>query len=116
MTPGDGGALYGTLELLILKTLKDGGPLHGVGIADRIVSLSRDAFRIEEGSLYPALHRLQGKGLVEWEWMTSEKGKRAKYYTISPAGEKALQADLTGWISNTRALMNVLDLGWEEMR
>ncbi len=110
------GALYGTLELLILNTLKDDGPLHGFAIADRIVRLSGDTFRIEEGSLYPALHRLQGKGLVEWEWMTSEKGKRAKYYTISPAGVKVLEKDLKGWISNTRALMNVLDLGWEELQ
>ncbi len=116
MTPGDSGALYGILELLILKTLKDGGPLHGVGIADRIVRHSGDSLRIEEGSLYPALHRLQDKGLVEWEWMTSEKGKRAKYYTLSTAGEKALQKALTGWISNTQALMNVLDLGWEELQ
>ncbi len=73
------GNLYGTLEMLILKGLELKGPMHGVGVADLIGSGSDGLFRVEEGSLYPALHRLQAKGFVGWEGRKREEGKRAKF-------------------------------------
>ena len=111
----DGGGLYGSLELLILKILSRSGPIHGLAIAQQIASSTDYLFQIEEGSLYPALHRLQGKGYVEWEWLISDKQRRAKFYTLSPKGRKAYQKGLNGWIRNTVAIMKVLELNWQEM-
>lgn len=102
------GNLYGTLELLILKGLEANGPMHGVSVADYIRARSGGVFQIEEGSLYPALHRLQAKGHVSWEWVKTEDGKRAKYYEISRAGRKALSHEMDGWLRSTRAMIAVL--------
>ncbi|MGD2123883.1 MAG: PadR family transcriptional regulator [Gemmatimonadota bacterium] len=110
------GRLYGTLELLILKGLEMKGPMHGVAVADHIAARSGGLFKIEEGSLYPALHRLQGKGYVDWEWMKTEEGKRAKYYELTRAGRRALKKELQGWLANTRAMLDLLDLGAEDVR
>jgi len=110
------GSLYGMLDLLILKTLSTSGPLHGVEIANHIHRLSDSTLHIEEGSLYPALYRLQNKEFVDWEWKSSEKGQRAKYYTLSPDGEKALQSRMTGWLRNTRTMLKVLDLSLEVLQ
>ena len=110
------GSLYGTLELLILKGLELRGPMHGVGVADHIARRSEGLFRIEEGSLYPALHRLQAKGHVTWEWMKTEEGKRAKYYELTKAGRRAMKKDLGSWVANTRAILSLLDLGAEDVR
>jgi transcriptional regulator len=110
------GSLYGTLELLILKGLEARGPMHGVAVADHIARRSEGLFKIEEGSLYPALHRLQGKGYVTWEWMRTEEGKRAKFYEISKAGRRALAKELGSWIANTRAMLSILELGVEDVR
>lgn len=110
------GSLYGTLELLILKGLEIHGPMHGVAVADHIARRSDGVFKIEEGSLYPALHRLQGKGHVTWEWMKTEEGKRAKYYELTKAGRRALRKELGSWIANTRAIMALLELGTEDVR
>jgi transcriptional regulator len=107
------GNLYGTLELLILRGLELGGAMHGVSIADQIAARSEGVFRIEEGSLYPALHRLQAKGYVTWEWMKTDEGKRAKFYEISGAGQKALARELDGWVQSTRAMLAVLDVAPE---
>ncbi len=110
------GSLYGTLELLILKGLELHGPLHGVGVADHIAAGSSGLFQVEEGSLYPALHRLQAKGHVTWEWMKTEEGKRAKYYQITRAGRRAMNRDLKGWVTRTRAMLTLLEVGMEEVR
>lgn len=109
------GNLYGTLELLILKGLDRNGPMHGVSVADYIQARSAGVFQIEEGSLYPALHRLQAKGYVSWEWLKTDDGKRAKYYEISRAGRKALTRELAGWLQSTRAMLAVLDVRSEEV-
>ena len=110
------GNLYGTLELLILKGLQGRGAMHGVAIADHIARGSRGYFNIEEGSLYPALHRLQAKGYVSWEWMKTEEGKRAKFYELTRSGRRALERELHSWITNTRAMLTLLDLGVEDVR
>jgi len=110
------GNLYGTLELLILKGLELDGPMHGVSVADQIAVRSGGVFNVEEGSLYPALHRLQAKGYVTWEWMKTVEGKRAKYYELSKAGRKALARELEGWVQNTRAMLAVLDVTAEAVR
>jgi transcriptional regulator len=109
------GNLYGTLELMILKGLEVNGPMHGVSVADHIRSRSAGVFQIEEGSLYPALHRLQAKGHVSWEWVKTDEGKRAKYYDISRAGRKALARELDGWLRSTRAMLAVLEVPTEEV-
>jgi transcriptional regulator len=116
MAAVEAGSLYGTLELLILKSLSSRGALHGVAIADHIGHQSGEVFQIEEGSLYPALHRLQAKGLVEWEWLISEKGKRAKFYRLTSRGRNALQRGVTNWVKNTRATLSVFELAWDDVR
>jgi transcriptional regulator len=109
------GSLYGTLEMLILRGLELAGPMHGVGVADYIASRSGDLFQVEEGSLYPALHRLQAKGYVEWEWVKTEEGKRAKYYEITKSGRRGAAKELQGWLHSTRAILSVLDVSVEEL-
>jgi PadR family transcriptional regulator len=88
--------LHGTLDALILKTLAR-GRCHGYGIATFIEHASDDALVIEEGSLYPALYRLEHKGLVEAEWATSELGRRAKFYRLTRKGRAQLEAETTAW-------------------
>ena len=92
----DRGVLQGTLDLLILKTLS-WGPAHGYGIAGWIEQITDDALRVEEGSLYPALHRLERKGWLEAEWGTSENNRKAKYYVLTEAGRTELAARTLGW-------------------
>ena len=82
--------LQGTLDLLVLKTLSRGGVMHGYGIARSIQEVSKDALRVEEGSLYPALYRLELEELVISEWGHSASGRRAKLYRLSPRGRKRL--------------------------
>ena len=110
------GNLYGTLELLILRGLELAGPMHGVGVADHISARSGGLFRVEEGSLYPALHRLQAKGHVDWEWMKTAEGKRAKYYEITKSGRKALARELKGWTESTRAMLSLLEVPMAEVK
>jgi len=109
------GNLYGTLEMLILRGLELSGPMHGVGVADHIGARSAGLFRVEEGSLYPALHRLQAKGFVTWEWGKTEEGKRAKFYAISRKGKRALASELKGWVASTRAMLSLLEVAVEEV-
>lgn len=109
------GNLYGTLEMLILRALELAGPLHGVEVADHIASRSQGVFRIEEGSLYPALHRLKAKGYVDWEWRKTDGGKRAKYYEITNRGRRAAAEELGGWVDSTRAILAVLEVRSEEL-
>lgn len=88
--------LQGTLDMLILKVLNR-GPMHGFAIAERIQQLSDDVLSVGEGSLYPALYRLQDRGWVTSEWGQSESNRRAKYYTLTKAGRKQLDVENEGW-------------------
>jgi PadR family transcriptional regulator, regulatory protein PadR len=94
--PSSKEVLQGTLDLLVLKSLSL-APLHGWGISQRIQQLSRDALQVGQGSLYPALYRLEKKGLVRGEWGTTENNREAKYYRLTPAGQKALAAEVDEW-------------------
>ncbi|HEU4631414.1 MAG TPA: PadR family transcriptional regulator [Gemmatimonadaceae bacterium] len=109
MAPVTRDFLQGTLDLLILRTLAQ-GPLHGWGVSQRIQQLSRDALQIQQGSLYPALHRLEDQGLIRAEWGTSENNRRAKYYSLTHDGERQLAADLSSWRRFADAVQLVLQL------
>ena len=99
--------LYGTLDLLILRTLVY-GPSHGHAIARHIRRVSDDALQIETGSLYPALHKLEGRGWIAAEWKKSDKGKRARYYRLTPAGRKHLTVQQSRWEALSVAMARVL--------
>ena len=99
--------LHGTLEMLVLKTLT-WEPMHGFGIGRWIEQLGGDSLRIEEGSLYPALYRLERKGWIESEWGISEKNRRAKYYRLTAEGRRALQSGVTQWAGFADAVARVL--------
>lgn len=108
MEPKKSDLLQGTLDLLILKTLAP-GPLHGYGIAQRILVTSRETLDVQQGSLYPALHRMERKGLVESEWKESENGRMAKFYELTRAGRKHLATELDEWQRYAQAIAWVLD-------
>ena len=97
----------GAIELLILKTLS-WGPMHGYGIARWIQTTTDDALRVEEGSLYPALNRLEDKGMIEGEWGVSENNRRAKFYSLSARGRQALHAEAESWNRFANAIAKVL--------
>ncbi|MEX0912496.1 MAG: PadR family transcriptional regulator [Gemmatimonadota bacterium] len=99
--------LRGTLDVLILKTLS-WGPAHGYAVASWIESVTGEALRIEEGSLYPALHRLERRGWVESEWGLSDNNRRAKYYELTEEGRRALQAESNSWSRFAEAVGLVL--------
>ena len=99
--------LYGTLDLLILRTLVY-GPSHGHAIAKHIRRVSDDALQIETGSLYPALHKLEGRGRIAAEWKKSDKGKRARYYRLTPAGREHLTVQQSRWEQLSVAMTRVL--------
>lgn len=88
--------LQGTLDLLILKAVSL-GPLHGYGVLLRIQQISRDKLHVQQGSLYPALYRLEHRGLIHAEWGESENKRRAKFYSLTTAGKRRLQEELTYW-------------------
>jgi transcriptional regulator len=96
MTTNNRGLLQGTMDVLILKTLS-WGPLHGYGIAKWLEQITDEELRIEEGSLYPALHRLENREWVEAEWGTTERGRRAKLYRLTAHGRRQLAAEMTQW-------------------
>ena len=100
--------LQGTLDLLILKTLVL-EPTHGWGIAQRIQQVSKEMLQIGQGSLYPALHRLEYKGWIQSEWGPSANNRRAKFYSLTPAGKKQLEAELENWDRLTTAISLVLE-------
>ena len=102
--------MYGTLDVMILKTLSDGGPMHGLSIARQIEEISDAFLRVEEGAMYPALHRLQRQNLIEGEWRISDKRRRARFYDLTSAGRKALAAELDDWVRHTDAVGKVLGL------
>jgi PadR family transcriptional regulator PadR len=99
--------LQGTLDLLILQTLSAGAN-HGYAIAQRIQQLSGDVLRIEEGSLYPALYRLEEQGLIESEWRTTENNRKGKFYQLTRKGRRAAQDELDGWFRLSKAVTGVL--------
>ncbi len=88
--------LQGTLDLLILKIVALGA-IHGYGIAQRIQQISRDALQVQQGSLYPALYRLEERGLLECEWRETEQGRMAKFYTLTEKGRRQLEDERTQW-------------------
>src|SRR4030095_15860864 len=88
--------LQGTLDLIVLQTLQ-WGPAHGYGISQAIHAASRDAFKVETGSLYPALHRLEKRGWIASQWKTSENKQQAKYYRLTAAGKKQLASEQSRW-------------------
>lgn len=96
MRPQRTDLLRGTLDLLILKALNL-EPLHGVGISRRITQITRDAFQVSFGSLFPSLHRMEEKGWVEAEWRASENNRRAKYYRLTASGRAQLKAEAREW-------------------
>jgi PadR family transcriptional regulator, regulatory protein PadR len=100
--------LPGTLEMLVLKTLTR-GPLHGYGVAQYIRQVSDDVLQVEEGSLYPALQRLQLKGWVTSDWATTENNRRARYYRLTPAGRKQLTAESANFNRLIVAIARVMD-------
>lgn len=100
--------LQGTLELLILRTLKLDEPSHGWGIALRIQHLSEDVLRVNQGSLYPALHRLEHKGWIRAEWGTSENNRRAKFYRLTALGRRQLAEEREQWALFAGAVERIL--------
>jgi PadR family transcriptional regulator PadR len=100
--------LQGTLDLLILRTLLT-GPTHGHAIAKHIQRTSEDLLQVETGSLYPALHRLEAKGWIGASWQLSDKGKRARYYRLTPLGRKQLAAEQSKWQAFARAMGLILN-------
>lgn len=100
-------ALHGTLALLVLKTLQQ-GPMHGWGITLHIQQISDQVLRVEEGSLYPALHRMEQEGWIAAEWGASENNRRARYYRLTAAGRKQLGAEERNWKQLTEAVTRVL--------
>lgn len=103
-----GDVVKGTLDMLILKAL-DLGAMHGWGVGDRIDVLSRGVFRLQTGTLYPALHRLLREGQIVAEWRISGNARRARYYRLTPAGRKRLEAERAAWTRAALAMKRVLD-------
>jgi PadR family transcriptional regulator len=99
--------LQGTLDLLILKTLAR-EPMHGYGLALRIQQISNDVLRVEEGSLYPALHRIEQAGWIKSEWRDTESNRRAKFYKLTTTGRKQLAAEEENWNRLSHAVAKVL--------
>jgi len=102
--------LQGMLDMLILKTLAH-EPLHGYAVAQRIRLVSGDRIRIPQGSLYPALHRLENRGLLRGDWTATATGRDAKYYRLTPKGRRHLQEEVTGWQELSAAIALILQTG-----
>jgi PadR family transcriptional regulator, regulatory protein PadR len=98
----------GTLDLLILRTLLL-GPQHGWAISERVQQVSSDVLKIQQGSLYPALHRLERRGWIKAKWGTSENNRRAKYYELTRAGHKQLETETDAWLKLTAAVAQILE-------
>jgi PadR family transcriptional regulator PadR len=98
----------GTLDLLILRTLSLGSQ-HGWAISERVQQVSSDVLRIQQGSLYPALHRLERRGWIKAKWGTSENNRRAKYYELTRSGRKQLEAETESWRKLTAAVAQILE-------
>src|SRR4051812_1840201 len=101
--------LQGTLDLLILRTLQS-GPQHGWAISERIQQISQDVLRVNQGSLYPAMHRLEHQGWIKATWGISELGRRARFYQLTAAGRKQLDVETETWARLTQAIGRVLEM------
>src|SRR4029450_8919246 len=101
-------ALQGSLPLLVLTLLDRRGPLHGYGIATQIENMSDETLRVEEGSLYPALHRLEDEGWIKARWATTDAGRRARVYEITAGGRKQLESEEVRWKAITAAVGKIL--------
>ena len=99
--------LQGTLDMLILKTAAL-GPIHGYGISQRLRQMSKDVLQVRQGSLYPALHRLEKKSLLRAEWLESETGRQAKYYSLTKAGRQRLEGETKDWETMAKAIALVM--------
>jgi PadR family transcriptional regulator PadR len=99
--------LQGTLDVLVLRTLAR-GPMHGWGIAQRIQQVSEDVLRVNQGSLYPALHRLEDEGWIAAEWGASENNRKAKYYRLTRRGQRQLEAQTENWHRLAAAVARIL--------
>lgn len=100
--------LQGTLDLLVLRTLEQ-GPRHGWSIAKRIQEMSRDILKVNQGSLYPSLYRLEDKGMVSAQWGVSDEGRRAKFYTLTADGQAQLVSERRQWVEFSMAVNLVLE-------
>lgn len=99
--------LQGTLDLLVLRSLLS-GPNHGYAVTTRIHQLSQEVLKVEEGSLYPALYRMEEQGLIESKWSTTENNRRARFYKLTRKGRLAAQAELDSWLRLSKAITQVL--------
>jgi transcriptional regulator len=102
--------LQGTLDVLVLKTLR-AAPMHGWGISQRIQQLSEDVLQVNQGSLYPALYRLEAKGWIRSEWGASDNNRRARFYELTRAGRKQLEQERESWERFAQAVSRVLEAG-----
>jgi PadR family transcriptional regulator, regulatory protein PadR len=102
--------LQGTLDLLVLKTVAL-EPMHGWGVAQRIQQVSKETLQVGQGSLYPALHRLEQRGWIESEWSTSDNNRRARFYSLTRAGRKQLEKELGEWAKLSAAIALILQQG-----
>jgi PadR family transcriptional regulator PadR len=110
MTKRDIDLLQGTLDMLILKALQL-EPLHGYAVAKRIQQLSADVLRVEEGSLYPALHRMEQRGWIAAEWGASENNRKAKFYSLTRKGRQQLESETEEWAELSAAIARVMESG-----
>jgi transcriptional regulator len=110
MTQSQMDVLQGTLDMLILKSLSL-GPMHGWGVSQRIQQISEDALRVNQGSLYPALHRLEHRGWIVAEWGTSDNNRRAKFYRLSAVGRRQLELEERAWRRFSQGVELVLAAG-----
>jgi PadR family transcriptional regulator, regulatory protein PadR len=101
--------MYGTLDLLVLRTLDALGPQHGYAIAHRIEQISRDVLRLNQGTLYPAMMRLENGGWIRSKWGTTENNRKARYYSITTAGRKRLQQEVKDWAQMADIIRRVLE-------
>jgi len=100
--------LQGTLDLLILKTLAL-EPMHGWGISQRIQQMSQDVLQVQQGSLYPALHRLEQRGWIDAEWGDSDNNRKAKFYRLTRAGRKQLEVETSNWVRLSAAVRQIVE-------
>ena len=108
MSPPKSDLPQGTLDMLVLKVVAH-GPLHGYAIAQRIKQVSNDVLQVPQGSLYPALHRVENRGLLRAEWKASETGRDAKFYRLTAKGRKHLQAETESWARLAEAIQLILE-------
>ena len=108
MAPPRGEVLQGTLDLIVLQTLQAMGPLHGYGIARRVQQVSEDLLKLNQGTLYPALLRLEQRGWISSKWGASENNRKAKYYSLTRAGRKQLLAETESWERMTGLMARLL--------